>query len=135
MPSAYEGTDIISCLRSKYIIWRQPYIISRSDISLYCDGSNPYEKNTIKYENANKYRQMVQKSRKCYLCPCVILNGGDAKRMRSRSFAPIEEQNRGVLAPKGSTTEYCKSTRKPPKESFFPNLLTFFIARAILYIL
>ena len=33
MPSAYEGTDIISCLRSKYIIRQKPYIISRSDIS------------------------------------------------------------------------------------------------------
>ena len=34
MPAAYEGTDIISCLRSKYIIRREPYIISPSgDIS------------------------------------------------------------------------------------------------------
>ena len=29
MPAAYEGTDIISCLRSKYIMQRKPYIISR----------------------------------------------------------------------------------------------------------
>ena len=27
MPSAYEGTDIISYLHSKYIMRRQPYII------------------------------------------------------------------------------------------------------------
>ena len=33
MPSAYEGTDITSCLRSKYIIRRKPYIILRSNIS------------------------------------------------------------------------------------------------------
>ena len=33
MPAAYEGTDIISCLRSKYIIRRKPYIILRSNIS------------------------------------------------------------------------------------------------------
>ena len=35
MPAAYEGTDIISCLRSKYIIRRKPYIILRSNISLF----------------------------------------------------------------------------------------------------
>ena len=29
MPSVYAGTDIISCLRSKYIMRRQPYITSR----------------------------------------------------------------------------------------------------------
>lgn len=29
MPSAYEGTDIISCLQSKYIMRRWPYITSR----------------------------------------------------------------------------------------------------------
>ncbi len=33
MPAAYEGTDIISCLRSKCIIRRKPYIILRSNIS------------------------------------------------------------------------------------------------------
>ena len=33
MPVAYEGTDIISCLRSKYIIRRKPYSILRSNIS------------------------------------------------------------------------------------------------------
>ena len=32
MPAAYEGTDIISCLHSKYIISRQRYII---DINLF----------------------------------------------------------------------------------------------------
>ena len=35
MPAAYEGTDIISCLRSKYIIRRKPYIILRSNISFF----------------------------------------------------------------------------------------------------
>lgn len=29
MPSVYAGTDIISCLRSKYIMRRQLYITSR----------------------------------------------------------------------------------------------------------
>ena len=29
MPSVYAGTDIISCLRSKYIMRRQPYITLR----------------------------------------------------------------------------------------------------------
>ena len=33
MPPAYGGTDIISCLRSKYIIRLSPYIISQRDIS------------------------------------------------------------------------------------------------------
>ena len=34
MPSAYEGTDIISCLRSKYIIRLNVYHIAKGDISL-----------------------------------------------------------------------------------------------------
>lgn len=40
MPSAYEGTEIISCLRSKYIIRQRRISYRASDISL---------KNTICY--------------------------------------------------------------------------------------
>ena len=34
MPSAYEGTDIISYLRSKYIMWHRRISYRASDISL-----------------------------------------------------------------------------------------------------
>ena len=44
MPSAYEGTDIISCLRSKYIMRREPYIISRKRYIIFCESSNSYAK-------------------------------------------------------------------------------------------
>ena len=42
MPSAYERTDIISCLRSKYIISRQRYIIKNAtfpDVILLKQGA------------------------------------------------------------------------------------------------
>ena len=45
MPSAYEGTDIISCLRSKYIIRQRRISYRISDISLknttFCDIIKP----------------------------------------------------------------------------------------------
>ena len=42
MPAAYEGTDIISCLRSKYIIRCKPYIISRKRYIIFYESPNSY---------------------------------------------------------------------------------------------
>ena len=44
MPSVYAGTDIISCLRIKYIMRRQPYITSRQRyiIKNFSGGANPF---------------------------------------------------------------------------------------------
>lgn len=47
MPLAYEGTDVISCLRSEYIILHQQYIIENQNRLLY----NHDEKSAFMSEN------------------------------------------------------------------------------------